>query len=96
MGDKQGEEGGLVLSPFLTQVHHLQAVGIATLDPLDALQLWVYEEWPALTWRNGHTHARTHTCMHKCVITLPSPQDLSNRILEWNYDHSQLVRIVAF
>lgn len=36
--------------PFLIQADHLEAVAIATLDPLDALQLGVYEEGPSLTW----------------------------------------------
>lgn len=36
-------------SPLLAEVNDLQTVAIATLDPLDALQLGVNEQGPALT-----------------------------------------------
>lgn len=36
-------------SPLLAEVNDLQAVAIATLEPLDALQLGVNEQRPALT-----------------------------------------------
>lgn len=36
-------------SPFLSQLHHLQLWPHSLSDPLDALLLWVNDEWPALT-----------------------------------------------
>ena len=60
-----------VRSPLLAQTDHLEAVAIATLDPLDTLQLWVNEEGPALALRDGHTHTHIHT--HARKSTPPPP-----------------------
>lgn len=36
-------------SPLLSEVNDFEAVAIVTPEPLDALQLRVDEQWPALT-----------------------------------------------